>query len=653
MSNAQTMQYLVERLNYYRDQYYNHAVSVVSDQEYDATYDMLQQLEEETGIVLANSPTRTVGYLPASDFQKIVHQYPMLSMAKTKTVSEVEAFCKGREVMISPKYDGLSLAAVYEDGHLVRLETRGDGTTGYDVTCNASLIVNLPTTIPFDAPVTVLGECLMRYKSFEEANATLAADEEPYKTPRNLAAGTLRLKDISGVRNRKLEFFAWDIVGVNIGNRTNDEKFYTSCGFDHLPSFTDGGITNYVIPDYQNKIDLILKLAADEDIPVDGVVFKYTDRILCESLGATSHHPNWALAFKPKQESELTTLRNIEWSVGRTGVLTPVAVFDTVVLDGTEVSRANVHNPSIINALQLGIGDTVEVEKANQIIPQIISNETKSGGIKLPDACPECGGKTVLVEDELHCSNPLCGGVLRERLAYFCSRKCMDIGGLSTETIQKLIDAHLLNGLAGIYELPRFKEKIASLDGMGKRSCEKLLESIENSRNNAKLDHFIAALGIPGIGYSAAKTLAKKAKTAVGFRKLVEDCFNFSTLTDFGEVMNANIYAYFADITNDLEYETLSSAIQFADTEDASTKYDGYFFGKTVVVTGTFASMKRDVIIATLEQAGATVTKSVSKKTDILIVGEKPGSKLEMAQKYGITTINEEYLTNLVQNNWQ
>lgn len=647
MNHAITIRQLVQRLNYYRDQYYNHATSIVDDAEYDAAFDMLQQLEESTGIVLTNSPTRTVGYLPADDFPKVTHQFPMLSMAKTKKIDEVAAFCNGRNTLISPKYDGLSLAAVYENGELIRLETRGDGFTGYDVLCNASLISNLPATIPFKASVTVLGECLMRYKSFEEANASLSEDEEPYRTPRNLAAGTLRLKDISGARNRKLEFFAWDILGIDIGNRLEDATFYNSCGFSYLPSLMGGGITNYIVHNYQEMIDAVLKLAAEEDVPVDGVVFKYIDRDLCASLGSTSHHPNWALAFKPKQESELTTLRNIEWSVGRSGVLTPVAVFDTVVLDGTEVSRATVHNPSIIDALRLGIGDTIEVEKANQIIPQIIANETKSGGIVLPDVCPECGGHTTLIDDDLYCADPSCKGVLRERLAYFCSRKCMDIGGLSTETIQKLIDAGLLKGLASIYELPRFRDKIASLDGMGKRSCQKLLDSIEKSRHNAKFERFLAALGIPNIGQSAAKVLAKKAESPDGLLKLTEELYDFSNLEDFGSIMNASIYRYFNSFEGLMEFITLTTAIHFNKNE-VIAKYDGPFFGKTVVVTGTFNTMKRDEIIAKLEQAGAVVTGSVSKKTDMLIAGEKAGSKLEKAKGFGVMILSEDdFLTKI------
>jgi DNA ligase (NAD+) len=646
MSKVNRVKELVETLNYHRNLYYNESRPEISDFEYDQLFDELSKLEKETGIVMSTSPTVTVGYEVKSSLSKVKHNHPMLSLDKTKNVDDVIKFLDGRNGIVMAKMDGLTCSLRYLDGKLVSAETRGNGEVGEDILHCARVIKNIPLTIECLNEVVIDGEVIITYDDFEKINAILSKDQK-YKHPRNLASGSIRQLDSKIAAQRNMQFIAWKMVK---GYKNN--SFYSrlirmaNWGFDIVPVAPIPTIM-------QNKqqvteaIDIMKDWASQKGFPIDGCVFGFDDIAYGESLGATGHHLRSQLAFKFYDEVYDTKLLYIDWTMGKTNSLNPTAVFEPVDIDGTEVSRASLHNLSIIKSLGLTNNCTVRVYKANQIIPQIDSCENDGNGeIEIPSTCPICGGATAIQKDNdsevLICTNPNCSGKLLGRFVHFVSKKGMDIEGLSEATLDLLIANGYLNEFEDIYYLFNHKDELVNLPGLGKKSVEKLLKSIEESRN-VKLENFICALGIPNIGLTASKTISKYCNGDwEKFYDLIEHTNDWTFLDDFGQVMSDSMNEYFSEYFEDVDY--LSMKMHFIIPEQSS---DTSLSNLKFCITGSF-SQPRDELRKKLESKGAKFVSSVSKNLDILFAGEKAGSKLTKAQSLGIKIANETELLRMI-----
>lgn len=649
------MRELIHRLNEYRDAYYNKSKSLVPDSEYDYLFDLLKQMEEDTGVILSNSPTQTVGYEVKSKLKKVKHDIPLLSLAKTKDVADLSKFSHENPTLLMLKYDGLTVELIYEDGELVQASTRGDGYTGEDITHNARTFTNIPLTIPYKDHLRVVGEAIIHKNDFDRINDNLPAGEETYATARNLAAGSVRLLDSKICAERNVAFMLWDVLegldnvdGIIADSRTSKIAYCGTLGFE--PPIECYYSAN-VKPEQFTVDTLSLKeIALSEGIPIDGMVLKYNSFSYSKSKGSTSHHNNDGIAFKFEDEKTETTLRDIEWSIGRTGQLTPVAIFDPVELDGTMVSRASVHNLTYVKDLDLHIGDHIQIYKANQIIPQIFKNisaenRNQKQDIEYPIVCPVCGMKTIVVyvnnTATLYCNNDDCVGRKLEAFEHFVSKPAMNIDGLSGATLERFMKLGWLHDFSDIYNLNNYAPQIEKMEGFGKRSCEKLLSSIESSCN-VDLDKFIVALGIPNIGKTAAKQIAKDCSFKIdNFKQRVNHHYDWTMLDDFGKIMSDSINEWFADADNLDVFEKLLEHLNFNMNEEKSV-VENPFNGKIVVVTGSLQHFTRDSINAKLEELGAKAAGSVSKKTDYLICGEKAGSKLAKANELGVPVLSEE-----------
>ena len=650
MNKVDRIKELVEQLNYHRNIYYNESRSEISDFEYDQLFDELSNLEEEIGLILSTSPTQTVGYEVKSSLNKVTHNHPMLSLDKTKNVDDVVKFLGGRDGVAMAKMDGLTCSLRYLNGKLVSAETRGDGETGEDIIHCAKTIKNLPLEISYLDEVVVDGEVIITYDDFNKINETLS-DDEKYKHPRNLASGSIRQLDSSVAAQRNMKFIAWKMVKGSDNNSFFERlRFMHEIGFEIVPVYYIHNIR--VAERVGNFIELIKTTCKNSGFPIDGCVFGYDDVAYGESLGATGHHLRSQLAFKFYDELYDTKLLNIDWTMGKTGVLTPTAVFESVEIDGTNVERASLHNISIIKSLGLTNGCTVRVYKANAIVPQVDSCEQDGNGeIEIPSLCPVCGGTTAIQKDNdtevLVCTNPECSGKLLGKLTHFVSKKGADISGLSEATIETFIDVELINSFIDIYRLKNHKDKLLSLPGFGTKSVEKLLLSIENSRE-LKLENFICALGIPNIGLSASKTIAKSCEHNLG--KLImmwANNYNFTQLEDFGQVMAKSFTDYFDEYIN--EIEELAYEMTFVVPVIDKKQEDSTFAGKTVVVTGKLNHFTRDSINEKIISLGAKTAGSVSKKTDYLITNEASGSsKYKKAVELGVPVITEDEFLNMI-----
>lgn len=642
---------LVEKLNYYRDVYYNESRSEISDFEYDQLFDELSKLEKESGFVMANSPTQTVGYEVKSKLDKVTHNHPMLSLDKTKNVDDVIKFLDGKDGVIMAKMDGLTCSVRYLNGKLVSAETRGNGEIGEDILHCAKTIKNLPLEINCLDEVVIDGEVIITYDDFEKINAALP-ESERYKNPRNLASGSIRQLDSSIAAKRNMKFIAWKVV-----KGYKHVSFYSrvirmaSWGFDIVPIVK---LPHEVVDKefIERAIAITKHVCNDEGYPIDGCVFGYDDVAYGESLGATRHHLRSQLAYKFYDEEYETTLRNIEWGMGKTGTLTPIATFDPVEIDGTEVSRASLSNVSVMYDT-LGtpfVGQTVYVTKRNMIIPKIERAEKREhvrgdAALSVPLTCPICGGwNTIQKENDsevLVCTNPECSGKLLGRLNHFVSKKAANIDGLSEATLELLINNDLINSFEDIYALKKHKDKLLNLPGFGTKSVEKLLQSIENSRT-IKLENFICALGIDGIGTSASKTLSKAVHGDL--RELImlwANDFDFETLDDFGKITAKSFTDYFDEYIN--EIESLASHMRFVLPEETKNENSVYLGGKSICVTGSLNVYKnRDELVKDIEAYGGKVVGSVSKKCDILICNnESNSSKYKKAIELNIPIITE------------
>lgn len=656
--DVKTIKSIVDTLNEYRDAYYNRSDPLVPDAEYDALFDKLKQMEQESGIVLSNSPTRTVGYEVKSKLTKVKHDIPLLSLDKTKDTGDLIKFIKVNPCLMMFKYDGLTVELIYNEGQLIQASTRGDGYIGEDITHNAKTFKNIPLSIPYKGFLRVVGEAIIHKQDFQLINDNLPLGEKPYANARNLVSGSVRQLDNKICAKRNVHFMPWDVL-----EGLDDEC--TNYRYEKLMYCADMGFMrpNMIIykatPDNQQlewDIDILRQRAIDMGIPIDGLVVKYDNIEFSQQKGGTSHHNNDGIAFKFEDETEKTILRKIEWSLGRTGQLTPVAIFDPVELEGTVISRASVHNLSYLRDFDLNIGDEIEVYKANMIIPQILKNlsaqaRTQKIGVQHPTVCP-CCGETVKVEhvnntDTVYCINPHCDGKKLSAFEHFVSKPAMNIDGLSEATLGRFIECGWLNTFADIYNLDQHKTSIVKMDGFGTASYNKLWSAIENSKK-VTFDKFLVALGIPNIGKTAAKAISQYCNGDVTqFEYLLNQDFDWTKLDDFGQVMSDSIRQWFKDTINTRTYIDLLNFIQIQKPK-AKEIQNSTFANKVVVVTGTLQHFTRDTITAKLEELGAKVSGSVSKKTDYLIAGEKAGSKLAKAQQFGVRVLTEDDFISMV-----
>lgn len=656
---------LVKQLNEYRDAYYNRAESLVVDSEYDRLFDELKALETDTGIVLMNSPTSTVGYDVKSKLEKVSHDIPLLSLDKTKDVDELVKFMGNHKCLLMYKYDGLTVELIYNDGNLIQASTRGDGYTGEDITHNAKTFKNIPLTIPYNGFLRVVGEAIIHKHDFQKINDNLPAGEKPYANARNLAAGSVRQLDSAVCDTRNIHFMLWDVLEGLDDLPTLDDLFpasdsrrtkFFACerlGFElpYICYFEQNSSANNCSFIIQDAIEHMRNQAIEKGIPIDGMVMKYDSISYSKQKGGTSHHNNDGIAFKFEDETAETVLREIEWSMGRTGQLTPVAIFDPIELDGTIVTRASVHNLSYIKDYDLNIGDKLKVYKANMIIPQILENisATERGtkhGVQYPNACPVCGG-SIRVEqvndtESVYCDNPKCNGKKLGKFSHYVSKPAMNIDGLSEATLEKFINNGWLTDFTDLYHLNRYDKEIMRMEGFGKRSYDKLMTAIEASKSTT-LTRLLISLGIPYIGKTASKAISNYcAGDPYKFIELINDDFNWMQLEDFGEVMSASLKDWFSDDDNFKLYHCIVGHLNIQIEKVITTPVaDNPFNGKTVVATGSLQNFTRDGIGKKLEELGAKVGSSVSKKTDYVIAGEKAGSKLTKAKELGVPVLTE------------
>lgn len=642
---------LVELLNIYRDDYYNNNKNTVSDAEYDKLFDELVELEKETGIVYTNSPTQNVGYEVKSELKKVRHNHPMLSLNKTQEVDVIVDFFKAAKGIAMLKMDGLTTSLKYKGAnyaHLEGAETRGDGEVGEDVLHNAKTITNIPVSMP-SGDVVIDGEVIIDYETFEKINSKLPEDIK-YKNPRNLASGSIRQLDSSIAKERELKFIAWKAVdGIIEDSFLERLAFLNELGFEVVPHIE---IPMNSSKDFiQKAINSLQKIAREKGYPIDGIVFSYDSISYGESLGMTSHHPRNQIAFKFKNEEEASVLKNIDWQLGKTGVLTPVAEFDDVELYGTTVNRASLHNLSIMKELNIVVGKEISVTKANEIIPQITGCLSEQPEFDIPSACPVCGAKTEVKKDKdtevLMCSNYNCKGKLLGQLTNFASKKAMDIKGLSEATLEKFIELGFVNSYKDIYHLDNFADDISKLEGFGKRSVAKLLKAIEESRN-CTLDRFICGLNIEGIGRSQSKTLAKYFSYDITKAfKCWKEKHDYSQLEGIGDILCENINTYMMKQLK--EVQDLINEMNFEEVEE-KTEVNSDLVGKTFVVTGSVNVFKnRNEIKEKLESLGAKVTGSVTKNTNYLVCNEvSNSSKYKKAMELGVPIITEQDLVDMI-----
>lgn len=644
ISEIDEIRSLIDQLNKYRDAYYNEQNSPISDYEYDNLYDRLKSLEDKTGIIYSNSPTQSVGYEVKSNLQKVKHNHPMLSLDKTKSVQDLKDFVGDKQWIMMFKMDGLTVSLRYVDGELVSAETRGNGEIGEDVLHTARTFVNIPLTIPVKEEVIVDGEAIIDTSTFEKINDNLL-DDQKYKNPRNLVSGSVRQFDASVAAERGIKFIAWKCVKGSDSNIFSDGLEYLSkLGFDIVPygAYID-------VNDMDELIESLRRDAEHYCYPIDGMVIGYQDIAYGKSLGQTGHHLRSQLAFKFYDEEAETVLRDIEWSMGKTGDLTPVAVFDDVELEGTTVNRASLHNISICEDLQIGIGDEITVYKANQIIPQVRESLTKSRKLNIPKKCPICGGKTAIVKEKdskvLRCTNPECRGKLLGKLTHAASRNALNIDGLSDSTIEKLYNAGVIRSITDFYHLDSTADVIAKLDGMGRKSVDNLLVNIEKSRK-ITLDRFIYALSIPLIGRTASKAIS--TWFAYDYQRFITEVptAQWKNLPDFGDAMNKSLIQFFENYLEDIK--ELGKEFEFVKPDGADSQP---LKNITFVVTGSLNKFEnRESLKEEIERLGGKVSGSISGKTSYLINNDitSKSSKNKKAHQLHIPIITEDELITMM-----
>lgn len=636
------MKELITTLNKASVSYYQNSVSLMTDYEYDALYDELVTLEEETGMTLSNSPTHNVEPVVSTSLEKVEHPSPMLSLSKTKKVSELIAFLGDKTGLLSWKLDGLTIVLTYDNGELVSGVTRGNGHIGEVVTENVKRFKNIPLTIPYKGHLVLRGEAVIKYSDFAKMNNEIDEEENQYKNPRNLCSGSVRQLDsrITAKRNVNLIIFALIESSDKISNSKKEcFDFLKNQGFEVVEHFI---VTKDNLAD---KVKEFKERIKDYDIPSDGLVLTYDDIAYGISLGTTAKYPKHSIAFKWQDETAKTTLREVDWLASRTGLINPVAVFDPVELEGTIVSRASLHNVSILRGLELGIGDTINVYKANMIIPQVASNDTKSNNLEIPKKCPACGEDTKIIENDdvayLYCTNEFCIAKLIKRLSLFVSRNAMNIDGISDAILSKLIDEKILNHPADLYHLEEYHDKIINFEGFGEKSYQNLISSIEKSRHT-KLANFIYALGIPDIGLSRAKLICNHFKN--DFDKITHLTYEeLSSIDGVGDIIAKEWIdtfnnPIFIEELNDLEKEIIIP-------KGEHSKSEGNLSGLTFVITGSLEHYtNRDELVEYIESSGGKVVKAISNKVNYLINNDitSTSTKNITAKELNIPIISEE-----------
>ncbi len=647
---------LVELLNRASKAYYQQDTEIMSNLEYDRLYDELVKLEEETGIVLANSPTINVGYEVLSELPKQQHPSPMLSLDKTKEVAVLADWLGGHEGVLSWKLDGLTVVLTYENGELMNAVTRGNGEIGEVITNNAKTFENIPRRIPFKGNLVIRGEAVIKYSDFNKMNEELAEAEEKYKNPRNLCSGSVRQLNNEVTAKRHVNFFAFSMVADVL-----DELQIKEYGFDNTVTgrfawLSKQGfevVEHYVVnrDNIEQKVMEFAEKIADHDVPSDGLVLSYNDIAYGKSLGTTAKFPRDSIAFKWADELAETTLLEVEWSPSRTGLINPVAIFEPVELEGTTVSRASLHNVSILRALRLGLNDRITVYKANMIIPQVAENLDCSDNLVIPDKCPACNKDTTLKDENgvqvLFCTNPDCPAKQIKGFAHFVSRNAMNIDGLSEATLEKLIDMGLIKTLPELFHLDRHKDVIVNMEGFGEKSYDNLIASVNTARK-VTMAKFIYSLGITGIGLANAKVIVSHFDN--DFDKIINaDISELTSIDGIGEVLAKAFYDFFHDDSKKELVDQLLNEITF---ETETAKGVQTLNGKVFVVTGSVEHFaNRDELKEYIEKLGGKVTGSVSAKTDYLINNDvtSTSSKNKKARDLNIPILSENDFIKLAQ----
>ena len=642
-TDTRRMQELVELLNRAAKAYYQDADEIMSNYEYDALYDELQALEAKTGVTLSSSPTANVGYEVLSELPKERHPSPMLSLDKTKDVAGLQAFAGDQKVVMSWKMDGLTIVLTYRDGGLVKAVTRGNGEVGEVITANARTFKNLPLQIPYKGELILRGEAVIGYKDFEKINEEIAEVDAKYKNPRNLCSGSVRQLNSEITAKRNVKFYGFSLVqaeGVDFHNsRAAQLDWLASQGFEVVEHIV---VSREEIP---NEVIKFSEKIVSNDFPSDGLVLIYDDVAYGQSLGRTSKFPRDSFAFKWADETSKTVLREIEWSPSRTGLINPVAIFDPVELEGTTVSRASVHNISIMEELELGIGDQIEVYKANMIIPQIAENLTRSGVKDIPKVCPVCGGATEIRSisnaKALYCTNPECQAKQLKSYALFVSRDALNIDGLSEATLEKFIARGFIHDFADLFHLEQHREEICEMDGFGEKSYNNLITSVEKARETT-LPRLIYGLGIANIGLANAKLICKESGHDPE-RVMDLTAEDLAAIDGIGDVIAGNYVAYFADAEHRELFEKLLKEVKLP--EEQEDVGEQTFAGMNFVITGSVERFaNRNEVKALIESKGGKVTGSVTSKTNYLINNnvESTSSKNKKAKDLGIPIITEE-----------
>ena len=637
------MRELIDLLNEASKAYYAEDREIMSNYEYDALYDELVALEESTGITMSDSPTVNVGFESVDELPKERHEKPMLSLSKTKDREELRSFLGGKEGLLSWKLDGLTIVLTYADGKLVKAVTRGNGEIGEVITANAMVFKNVPHSIAYKGTLILRGEAVIKYSDFEKINSTIEDVDAKYKNPRNLCSGSVRQLSNKVTAERSVYFYAFSLVqaeGVDFKNSREEQlDFLSRQGFDVVEHHrVDESNIIAEIENYAKKIETY-------DIPSDGLVLILDDIAYGQSLGRTAKFPRDSIAFKWSDEIKETVLKEVEWSPSRTGLINPVAIFDPVELEGTTVTRASVHNVSIVRSLKLGIGDRITVYKANMIIPQIAQNLTGSDNLEIPTACPCCGGATEIRKQldamSLYCSNPDCDAKKIKAFTLFVSRDAMNIDGMSEATLEKFLAHGFLHSFTDIYHLDRYENIIVEMEGFGQKSFDNLVEAVEKSKKTT-LARVIYSLGIPGIGSANAKVLCRYYDNDVDalMNASVEE---LSEIEGIGGVLASGVRAYFddekhtkllRDILNELTIE-----------EETVDRSNDRINGQSFVITGSLNTyVNRDELKAVIESLGGKVTGSVTSKTTALINNDinSNSSKNKKAKELSVPIISEE-----------
>ena len=638
------MKQLIDILNYASKMYYQNSAPIMTDYEYDKLYDELVKLETETNTIFGNSPTINVETGVSQALEKYEHKSPMLSLSKTKQVDELIDFIGDKEGLLSWKLDGLTIVLTYNNGKLVRGVTRGNGTIGEVVTENVKQFKNVPFTIPYKGELVVRGEAIIKYSDFERMNGGIDEDDGQFKNPRNLCSGSVRQLDSRITAERNVNCIIFSLISAtDMPSNSISERFewLKTLGFD---------VVEGIRVNKDNLRDAVLTFKekiVTYDIPSDGLVLTYDDAQYGLSLGTTAKYPRHSIAFKWKDETVDSTLRKVEWSASRTGLINPVAVFDPIEIEGTIVSRASVHNISIMESLKLGIGDTVKVFKANMIIPQIALDVEGKNNIEIPKKCPVCNHETEIIDNNgvkyLSCPNDFCHAKFIKKLNLFTSRNAMNIDGISEQILTKLFKEQMVNDFSDLYHLDKYKEKIINFDGFGLKSYENMINSIEKSRK-VKLANFIYALGISEIGLSRAKLICKKFNNDIDkVKNLKFDDLN--SISGLGEVIANKWVETFNNPEFIKSFENILKEVEFIDVKNNNEQ--NAFDNMTFVITGSVENFKnRDEMIEYIENLGGKVVKAISSNVNYLINNDisSTSTKNKKAKELGINIISENEL---------